>query len=47
MTKKDMQKFRRRKAKILKLISEGVPQAEVARRLKLNRQRVCQIVNGK
>ncbi len=47
MTKQEMVKYRKRKASILALLAKGVSQADIARKLKMKRQRVCQIVNGK
>lgn len=47
MTKQEMARYRRRKAKILRLIAKGVSQAEIARQLGVKRQRINQIVNGR
>ena len=48
MTKKELAKFRRRKAKILALVAAGYSYPEIARRMGgITRQRIQQIVNGK
>lgn len=47
MTKQEMARFARRKARIKALLAKGLTQAEIGRRIGLKRQRVCQIVNGK
>jgi transcriptional regulator len=47
MTKQEMIRFRRRKRQIMRWDDRGVPQAEIARRLKMKRQRVHQIIRDR
>jgi len=48
MTKQEMARFRKRKARILALAAKGIPHPVIARKMGLNnRQRVWQIINGK
>ncbi len=47
MTKVELARFRKRKARILSLIAAGKSQAEIARMYGIKRQRVNQIVNGR
>ena len=48
MTKLEMARFAKRRAKIMALAAKGMPHPEIARRMRMkNRQRVWQIVNGK
>lgn len=46
MTKQEMARFRRRRLKIVRLAKQGIPQAEIAKRFKMKRQRVNQIINN-
>jgi transcriptional regulator len=47
MTKHEMARFRHRFRQILRWNDKGIPQTEIARRLKMTRQRVNQIINAK
>lgn len=44
---RELVKFRARKAKVLEALAQGVSQAEIARKLGVSRQRVCQIVRDR
>ena len=46
MTKKELEKYSKRRAIIMRLHKLGIPQAEIGRRLGMKRQRVNQIING-
>ena len=47
MTKKELAQYRKRKARIMSMLADGLSQAEIARKLDMKRQRIHQIVRGR